>query len=141
MLPAWFGLGSALAAEREEVGLELLREMERDWPFFRALLSNAEMACAKADAAIAARYVDLWDEPEPRERIWGAISVEFERTRSELLLIRGEPRLLAREPVLQASIDRRNPYVDPLSFVQVELLRRLRAGAGGRRRGSGASAC
>jgi phosphoenolpyruvate carboxylase len=129
VLPAWFGLGSALVAARAEVGTDVLREMERSWPFFRALLSNAEMACAKADAAIAERYVALWDEAEPRDRIWGAISEELARTRAELLSIRGESRLLSREPALQASIDRRNPYVDPLSFVQVDLLRRLRAGA------------
>ena len=130
VLPAWFGLGTALARVRAEVGLDLLRAMEDQWPFFAGLLSNAEMACAKADLAIARRYVELWDEDEPRERIWRLVSEELERTRSELLLVCGESRLLDREPVLQASIDRRNPYVDPLSFVQVELLRRLRAGGG-----------
>jgi phosphoenolpyruvate carboxylase len=85
------------------------------------------MACAKADAEIARRYVELWDAVEPRERIWGALAAELERTRAELTLICGEERLLDREPVLQASIDRRNPFVDPLSYVQIELLRRLRA--------------
>jgi len=128
VLPAWFGLGSALAAAREAHGLELLREMEAGWPFFAGLLSNAEMACAKADPGIARRYVDLWDAEGPRERIWGTICAELERTRAELTLVCGEERLLDREPVLQASIDRRNPYVDPLSYVQVALLRRLRAG-------------
>jgi len=128
VLPAWFGLGSALAAAREAHGLELLREMEAGWPFFAGLLSNAEMACAKADPGIARRYVDLWDAEGPRERIWGTICYELERTRAELTLVCGEERLLDREPVLQASIDRRNPYVDPLSYVQVALLRRLRAG-------------
>jgi phosphoenolpyruvate carboxylase len=129
VLPAWFGLGTALRAAREAHGLELLREMEA-WPFFAGLLSNAEMACAKADAGIARRYVDLWAEEAPRERIWATLCSELELTRSELTLVHAEDRLLDREPVLQASIDRRNPYVDPLSYVQVELLRRLRAGGG-----------
>jgi phosphoenolpyruvate carboxylase len=130
VLPAWYGLGTALAWAREHAGLEALREMERTWPFFAGLLSNAEMACAKADLLIARRYVELWDEEEPRERIWGRIATEFERTCRELLLVNDEQRLLDRSPVLQASIDRRNPYVDPLSFLQVELLRRLRRGNG-----------
>jgi phosphoenolpyruvate carboxylase len=87
------------------------------------------MALAKADLGIARRYVELWEDEGPRERIWRRIVEEFERSAAELLRIRGEERLLDGVPVLQASIDRRNPYVDPLSFVQVELLRRLRAAA------------
>jgi phosphoenolpyruvate carboxylase len=105
--------------------------MERDWPFFAGLLSNAEMACAKADIAIAQRYVALGDGAAGTARLWGIVAGEYDRTRAELLLVCGEERLLDREPVLQASIDRRNPYVDPLSFVQVDLLRRLRAGGDG----------
>jgi phosphoenolpyruvate carboxylase len=126
VLPAWYGLGTALEAARGDVGLDVLQEMERDWPFFSSLLANAEMACAKADLRIARHYVELWDEEEPRERIWGIIRTEFERTVQELLLVCGEERLLQRSPVLRDSIDRRNPYVDPLSFLQVELLRRVR---------------
>jgi phosphoenolpyruvate carboxylase len=129
VLPAWLGLGTALRDAREAHGLELLQEMEAGWPFFAGLLSNAEMACAKADIEIARRYVELWDDSEPRERIWGVLAAELERTTAELTLICGEERLLDREPVLQASIDRRNPYVDPLSYVQIELLRRLRTAA------------
>ena len=127
VLPAWYGLGTALAEARAEHGVDLLREMQRTWPFFSTLLANAEMACAKADLHIARRYVELWDDAEPRERIWAALREEYERTCAELLLVSEEERLLDRSPVLQASIDRRNPYVDPLSFLQVELLRRLRS--------------
>jgi phosphoenolpyruvate carboxylase len=88
------------------------------------------MGCAKADPGIAARYVQLWDDAAARERIWGLLRDELQLTREELALARGEQRLLDSEPVLQASIDRRNPYVDPLSFIQIELLRRRRlAGA------------
>jgi phosphoenolpyruvate carboxylase len=126
MLPAWFGLGSALEAAREEAGLALLRDMDAGWPFFSALLSNAEMACAKADMDIARRYAALCEDDDARERIWTVIEEEFERTRRELVLVTGGERLLDREPVLQGSIERRNPYVDPLSFIQLELLRRLR---------------
>ena len=98
-----------------------------EWPFFESLLSNAEMGCAKADLQIARRYVALWDDAEPRERIWRALEAELELTIAELVAIGGGERLLDSEPVLQASIARRNPAVDPLSFVQVELTRRLRA--------------
>lgn len=131
VLPAWYGLGTALTAAREGYGIDLLREMDADWPFFAALLSNAEMALSKADLDIARRYASLCGDAEVRERIWCKIEAEFERTRDELLAITGGERLLDREPVLQRSIERRNPAVDPLSFIQLELLRRRRAGQGG----------
>jgi phosphoenolpyruvate carboxylase len=131
VLPAWYGLGTALEAARQQFGLELLAEMEDRWPFFSGLISNAEMACAKTDLGIARRYAELWDQRAPRERIWSLIAAEFELTRRELIAVTGGQRLLDREPHLQGSIDRREPYVDPLSFIQVELLRRARAGAGG----------
>lgn len=127
VLPAWLGLGTALAAARERHGLDVLQEMVADWPFFASLIANAEMACAKADTRIATLYTQLWDDEVARERIWGQLETELELTRAELMRVRGEERLLASEPVLQASIDRRNPYVDPISFVQIELLRRRRA--------------
>jgi phosphoenolpyruvate carboxylase len=131
VLPGWFGLGTALATAREEVGLELLQEMERDWPFFAGLLSNAEMACAKAEMGIGRRYADLCEDEELRERIWDKIESEFRLTQDELVRVKGGQRLLDSEPALQRSIDRRKPYIDALSFVQVELLRRARAGDGG----------
>jgi phosphoenolpyruvate carboxylase len=127
LLPGWLGLGTALRGARERHGLEHLRTMRDEWPFFAGLLSNAEMACAKADLQIARRYAALWDEVEPRDRIWSDLESELELTIAELVAIGGGQRLLDSEPVLQASIDRRNPAVDPLSFVQVELTRRLRA--------------
>ena len=130
VLPAWFGLGTALASARERHGLELLREMVGAWPFFATLMSNAAMACAKADPRIAQRYVKLWDDEARRDRIWGALADELELSRRELTLVLRSERLLDRQPVLQASIDRRSPFVAPLSFVQLELLRRLRAGGG-----------
>jgi phosphoenolpyruvate carboxylase len=126
ILPAWFGLGSALALARELAGIEVLQEMQRDWPFFSALLSNAEMALAKADLTIAERYATLVQDATLRDAIWTRIRSEYERTREQLLAVTGQTRLLERTPVLQRSIERRNPYIDPLSFIQVELLRRLR---------------
>ncbi|HTU97598.1 MAG TPA: phosphoenolpyruvate carboxylase [Solirubrobacteraceae bacterium] len=131
VLPAWLGLGTALRHARERHGLDLLRRMAAEWPFFTSVLSNAEMGCAKADLGIARRYVELWDDEAARERIWTPLQAELQRTIEELVLIGGGERLLDGEPVLQASIDRRNPFVDPLSFVQVELLRRLRRGWAG----------
>ena len=130
VLPAWFGLGSALEAAREEHGVQLLREMERDWPFFAALISNAEMACVKADLDIARRYAELYPDEQARERIWRRIEDEYERTLRELGQVRDEQQLLDREPILQRAIARRNPFVDPISFIQLELLRRLRAPGG-----------
>jgi phosphoenolpyruvate carboxylase len=101
--------------------------MVSEWPFFSALISNAAMGCSKADPGIARRYVQLSDDLPARERIWGQLERELELSRAELIAVRGGTRLLDPEPVLQASIDRRNPFVDPLSFIQIELLRRRRA--------------
>ncbi|MFP5364524.1 MAG: phosphoenolpyruvate carboxylase [Thermoleophilia bacterium] len=130
VLPAWFGLGTALQSAREQHGVELLREMERDWPYFAALMSNAEMACVKADFEIARRYAELCSDDEIRGRIWGTIESEFQRTVREIGAVRDEEHLLDREPILQRALARRNPFIDPLSFVQLELLRRLRAPGG-----------
>jgi phosphoenolpyruvate carboxylase len=102
--------------------------MDQEWPFFAATIANAEMALAKSDLGIAERYAGLVDDSNLRNRIWNRIQVEHERAVREILLLTGQDRLLDREPVLRRSIDRRNPYVDPISFVQVELLRRLRGG-------------
>jgi len=129
VLPAWLGLGTALREARERHGLGTLQEMTGQWPFFASLIANAEMGCSKADPGIARRYVALWNDVPARERIWGVLDAELELTRAELIAIRGGTRLLDSEPVLQASIDRRNPYVDPLSFIQIELLKRRRRGA------------
>ena len=125
VLPAWLGLGTALRNARERHGVGVLRRMAAEWPFFTSVLSNAEMGCAKADLGIARRYVAQWEDPA-RDRIWPVLEGEFQRTVAELIAIGGGQRLLDSEPVLQASIDRRNPAVDPLSFVQVEVLSRIR---------------
>ena len=127
LLPGWYGLGTALSAGRDAYGIELLREMDSTWPFFNALLGNAEMALAKADRAIAQRYAALVEPVDLRLRIWTTIEAEWALAEKMLLDVTGQNHLLAREPVLHRSIQRRNPYVDPLSFIQIELLNRLRA--------------
>jgi phosphoenolpyruvate carboxylase len=129
ILPGWYGLGSALMAAREDVGLDFLREMRRSWPFFATLLANAEMALAKADLRIAERYAALVADETVRERIWSRITDEHGDTVRELLAVTEQERLLDRHPVLQDSLQRRNPYIDPLSFIQAELIRRVRATA------------
>lgn len=126
ILPGWYGLGSALSFGEEQFGLDLLQQMEKEWTFFRSMLSNAELALAKADLEIAELYVRLVSNDAMRERIWSQLKTEYDRTERMILKISGQERLLDRDPVLQRSIDRRNPYVDPLSFIQVELLKRLR---------------
>ncbi|MGH2614559.1 MAG: phosphoenolpyruvate carboxylase [Thermomicrobiales bacterium] len=128
LLPGWYGVGAGLEHGRERFGLELLQTMERDWPFFAATIANAEMALAKSDLDIAQRYAGLVGDSALRNRIWECIRAEHERSTREILQLVEQDRLLGRDPVLRRSIDRRNPYVDPISFVQVELLRRLRGG-------------
>jgi phosphoenolpyruvate carboxylase len=128
LLPGWYGVGSGLQRGRDVFGDQLLQAMVNEWPFFAATIANAEMALAKSDLGIAERYANLVGDANLRNRIWERIQAEHERSTSEILRLTGQRRLLDREPVLRRSIDRRNPYVDPISFVQVELLRRLRQG-------------
>jgi phosphoenolpyruvate carboxylase len=127
LLPGWYGLGTALQYGIEAHSLELLQRMNERWIFFQATLSNAELALVKADMQIAERYVRLVESDEIRERIWTRLKEEHALTERMILAITGQEKLLDRDPVLQRSIERRNPYVDPLSFIQVELLQRLRA--------------
>jgi phosphoenolpyruvate carboxylase len=128
LLPSWYGAGTALggyASEPEK--LEVLREMYRGWPFFRTLIDFMQMTLAKSDLRIAEHYTSLVSNPAVRERLWTRISGEHAACVEALLLITGTGHLLDDSPVLQRSIRLRNPYVDPLSYVQVALLRRLRA--------------
>jgi phosphoenolpyruvate carboxylase len=126
ILPGWYGIGTALTEAIDREGISLLRSMAEEWPFFRATISNAELALAKADMLIADRYVQLVKSSEIRDRIWDRIRQEYELAESALLKIGNQEHLLDREAVLQRSIRRRNPYVDPLSFIEIELLKRLR---------------
>ncbi len=124
MIPAWFGLGTALEAAHEEV--PALRDFYRRSGFFRATIDNAALALAKADMGIARVHSRLVGDPAVRDEIWGRISAEYERTRAGVLALTGREALLDETPWLQRSIEVRNPYVDPLNLIQVELFRRLR---------------
>jgi phosphoenolpyruvate carboxylase len=126
VLPGWYGIGTALDVGCARFGLDSLRRMFREWPFFATTIGNAEMALAKADMPIAERYVAMVEPAEVRDRIWGKIRGEYDRAITMILAVSGQSHLLEREPVLRRSIERRNPYVDPLSFLQLELIRRLR---------------
>lgn len=131
ILPGWYGVGSALdAASARPGGPDLLREMYGAWPFFRAVIDNVEMVLAKTDLPISARYADL-APPDARRAVWPRILKEHARTRRAVLRVKGTRRLLADNPTLARSIALRNPYVDPMNFLQVELLRRQRRGQPG----------
>jgi phosphoenolpyruvate carboxylase len=100
--------------------------MYHEWPFFTTLIDNAQMILSKADMRIARSYADLVEDRKLGEQIFGDIAAEHARTVRSVLLITGQEQLLDHTPILLRSIERRNPYIDPLSAIQVELLRRLR---------------
>jgi phosphoenolpyruvate carboxylase len=128
MLPGWYGLGSALAAN--EADANDLRALAAGWPFFATLLRSAERALAVADLAIFERYArELVADEALRARFVRRIQAEFDASVAAVLRLRGHDRLLADDPTLARSIALRNPYVDPISFMQVRLLRVQRAGA------------
>ena len=129
VLPSWYGVGAALEEYLAEDGERLaqLQHMYRSWPFLRAFLDNLQMTLSKADMHIAHHYSLLVDDEALRQRLSTNIAEEYQRTRRMLLQIVGGKALLDTTPVLQRSIRLRNPYVDPLSYFQVALLRRLRA--------------
>jgi phosphoenolpyruvate carboxylase len=127
LLSSWYGAGSALAAYvRTEGGLNVLREMYERWPVFQTLVDFVQMTLAKSDLRIAGTYTSLVADPEIQNRLWKGISEEHASRVEALLMITGNENLLDANPVLQRSIRLHNPYVDPLSYIQVSLLRQLR---------------
>ena len=126
ILPGWYAIASGIDAYLDEVGeeagMETLREMFDEWPFFRTTLDNASLALARTEPEIAAEYADLADD-ELRERFFPELVGEYERGRELVLAISGRDQLLRRE-WLEESLDRRNPYVDPLNLLQANLLGR-----------------
>src|SRR4029078_4026818 len=129
-LPAWFGVGYALENFQRGGGAQqqLLRRMMKTVPVFSSMIRNVELRMAKADMAIARSYASLVREEPIRESVFQMLLEEFERTRQAILQITAQPELLHANPVLARSIRLRNPYVDPMSMIQVELLRRKRLG-------------
>ncbi|MCA9513901.1 MAG: phosphoenolpyruvate carboxylase [Myxococcales bacterium] len=123
ILPGWYGLGTGLAAVEKKHG-GALAEMARDWPFFRTLLGDVALVLSKADMAIARRYATL--AGDLGERFFPQILGEYERTRSAILRLTGEAELLDADPLTQRTIRLRDPYVDPMSLLQVDLLARWR---------------
>ncbi|HEY5331811.1 MAG TPA: phosphoenolpyruvate carboxylase [Acidobacteriaceae bacterium] len=133
VVPAYFGVGHSLErfANEHPNGLETLREMMRSFPLFLDMIRNVELALAKADFGIARLYASLVEDQALRERVFTVLEAEFERTRRMVLAVTEQKDLLERNAVLSNSIRLRNPYVDPMSLLQVELLRRKRAGERG----------
>ena len=131
MLPGWYGFGSAVRtwlAEHPADGMATLRAMYREWPFFATLLSNMDMVLAKSDIAIAERYAGLVTDAALRETIFARLRAEWQATVAALLEIMEQKSLLESNPLLSRSIRNRFPYLDPLNHVQIELLKRHRAG-------------
>jgi len=129
-VPAWFGVGYALANYIAQApgNINSLRDMMSQFPLFSELVRNVELAMAKADFKIAKLYSELVEDGDIRDRVFPLLKEEFLRTQQVLLLITEQQELLESNPVLFRSIRLRNPYVDPMSLVQVDLLRRKRAG-------------
>ncbi|MCA1587725.1 MAG: phosphoenolpyruvate carboxylase [Chloroflexi bacterium] len=130
-LPAWYGVGAALAAyaQRHQSGPRQLALAYADWDFFRSVIDNVELGLAVADPKLAARYAALAGETEPMQRIAESIEAERRRTADELGMLTGGAGLLARSPRLRRSVELRTPYVDVLSELQVHALQGLRSGA------------
>jgi phosphoenolpyruvate carboxylase len=128
-LPAWFGIGTALEKWRagDPERLAALRRMYRDWPFFRGLLSNTQMALFKADMSIAEEYAGLCQDRQVAETVYSMIREEYGRTCFEITQVAGIEELLDENPILKNSLSRREPYLDPLNRIQLEMLGRYRA--------------
>jgi phosphoenolpyruvate carboxylase len=133
-LPGWYGFGAAVEAwlaqepGERDARLGRLRDMHARWPFFSSMLSNMSMVLAKTDLAIASRYADLVPDAAVREAIYPRLAAEHDRTVRWVLAVSGRTTLLDDNPTLARSIRNRFPYLDPLNHLQVELLRRFRAG-------------
>jgi phosphoenolpyruvate carboxylase len=127
-IPAWYGIGTALEAMRakDPANTDILKKMFQDWPFFNALLGNAQMALTKANMQIAEEYADLCQDPDLAKRVFSRIKDEFDRTKHQILEISGHQQLLDDVPILQLSLSRRDPYLDPLNHVQIILMQRHR---------------
>jgi phosphoenolpyruvate carboxylase len=127
-LPGWYGMGTAIEdyLKTDPKGLTSLQEMYNQWPFFQTMLENAQMILSKADMDIARRYSDLVKDKDLRKEIFDLIQSEYDRTVRVICQIVQIKELLEKDPVLFRSLKHRNPHIDPLSFIQIELIKRLR---------------
>jgi phosphoenolpyruvate carboxylase len=127
-MPAWYGIGYALEVLRAEnpESLNRLQNMYKEWPFFRTLIDNTQMSLAKADTRIAREYANLSRDPARADKIFEAIKTEFDRTLTQVLEVTQAATLLQENPQLKLSLQRRNPYLDPLNHIQIMLLKRHR---------------
>jgi phosphoenolpyruvate carboxylase len=127
-IPAWYGIGSALQQwlQQDAQSMAKLKEMYREWPFFRALLSNTQMSLFKADMGIAREYAELLSDAKVAEHIYGRINSEHQQTVKHILEVAQLEGLLEETPSLALSLTRRNPYLDPLNHIQITLLKRYR---------------
>lgn len=128
MLPAWYAAGTGLQSfiEEDESHLATLQTMYKEWPFFQSTINNLQMALMKADMKTAEEYLELVEDSAVAKRIYDDIIEEYERTKEALLQISGNEELLSHTPNIQESVYLRNPYVDPLNFLQVDLIHKLR---------------
>ncbi|HLS34711.1 MAG TPA: phosphoenolpyruvate carboxylase, partial [Bacillota bacterium] len=128
MIPAWYAAGSAFQEfiEGDESHLSLLQEMYQNWSFFHATVNNLQMALVKSDMQTGKEYVELVQDKQIGERIFSQIHSEYERTRNALLKITQNNELLSHTPNIKESVHLRNPYVDPLNFLQIDLIKKLR---------------
>ncbi|MCW3847124.1 phosphoenolpyruvate carboxylase [Sphingomonas sp. LB-2] len=134
MLPGWYGVGAALEGFGDK---GLLREMAEGWPLFASALANMEMVLAKSDMGVAACYAALVEDAELRDAIFGRVRSGWQSTHDGLLQITRQTRLLEKHPALEASVRLRLPYIEPLNLLQIELIKRHRAGEADPRIGEG----
>ena len=127
VVPGWFGVGSGLAATHAAGRGDTIAQMYQEWPFFRTFISNVEMTLTKTDVTVASRYVDEL-VPTELQHMWQTILEEFQLTLDQVLAITGDDELLDRYPILQRTLAIRDTYLDPISYLQVALLKRSRAG-------------
>jgi len=130
-LPAWYGIGTALENwhQHDPEKIAFLRKMVQQWPFFRALLSNTQMSLSKADMSIASRYAALCEDAFQGQQVFELIAAEYDKTVEQVLFVVEADKLMAETPELRMSLRRREPYLDPINYIQIMLLQRYRDSA------------